>query len=245
MSSIYKIFFDPTSADTIESSSSIGAFIRAGIDGELIDSTSNALHVLFTNTSIAVTATDLDIRDLSSTTDSVSAVQSGIWTIDSITNAVSIIDGGNSITVDAVDFDIRGISAASDSISSWLKDGTGTAITSTLVGSSQGLDVNVLNTDLSVNDAALANAALTASKHAANDVASSLIAAPLAERKYLYVYNNSGQTIYLGGTGVTSTTGFPVFPGSMLDARAGSSIDFKVICASGKVAQDIRCLELA
>ncbi len=40
-----RLVFDPTDADSIAASSSIGSYTRAGTDGELIDSTSNALHV--------------------------------------------------------------------------------------------------------------------------------------------------------------------------------------------------------
>ena len=79
------------------------------------------LDVNIINASIAVTATDLDIRDLAFATDSVTAHQGGTWTIDSITNAV---------TVQATDLDIRDLTAASDSVASHLFDGAGTALTS-------------------------------------------------------------------------------------------------------------------
>jgi hypothetical protein len=78
--------------------------------------------------SLTVDASDLDIRDLSSATDSVAAVQSGTWDIGtvtavtSITNDVNIADGGNSITVDASDLDIRDLTHVSDSVK--IGDGT-------------------------------------------------------------------------------------------------------------------------
>lgn len=56
--------------------------------------------------SVTVTATNLDIRDLTSASDSIAAVQSGTWnigtvtTLTGITNDVNIADGGNTITVD-------------------------------------------------------------------------------------------------------------------------------------------------
>jgi len=71
-----------------------------------------------TNTSLTVTATDLDIRNLDSSTDSVSAVQSGTWTVKitdgtetasvnasnqlevAVGNTVTISDGGSTISVD-------------------------------------------------------------------------------------------------------------------------------------------------
>jgi hypothetical protein len=116
---------------------------------------------------IVVTALELDIRDLAFASDKVdvsgsevsldaatlaaletiNAVQSGTWdigTLTSITNDVNIADGGNSITVDASQLDIDDLNATDDAIQSWLFDGAGTALTSTLVGSDQALDVNVV-----------------------------------------------------------------------------------------------------
>lgn len=67
--SLDRLLFDP--AGTLVEQANVGAYVRAGSDGELIDSTSNALHVLLQNTSLVVTATDLDIRDLSAAQDSI------------------------------------------------------------------------------------------------------------------------------------------------------------------------------
>jgi len=168
-----QLIFDVTSADTIADSDSVGAYVRSS-DGTLITHTQNGakegLDVNMINDSIVVTATDLDIRPLTNadvvtveqgtspwvigdgggsiTVDgTVAATQSGVWnigTVTSITNDVNIADGGNSITVDASDLDIRDLTAASDSVAAWLSDGAGTALTSTLVGSDQALDVNVV-----------------------------------------------------------------------------------------------------
>lgn len=70
--SIDRLIFDP--ADLTESSN-IGAYTRAGSDGDLISSTNVAgkegLDVNLINASLEVTATNLDIRDLSHTQDSV------------------------------------------------------------------------------------------------------------------------------------------------------------------------------
>lgn len=104
------------------------------------------LDVNLINASIEVTATDLDIRDLDFNSDSVTAHQGGTWVIDSITNTV---------TVDATDLDIRDLSAAQDNVAAYIADGAGTALTSTLEGGKQALDVFIAN-EIAVNDAALA-----------------------------------------------------------------------------------------
>src|SRR3990167_7460618 len=84
---------------------------------------------------VPVSATDLDIRDLSSATDSVTTVPSGTQTVDgtveitndvgnpipvsgtvSVTEPVSIDDNGGSLTVDATDLDIRNLAFATDKV---------------------------------------------------------------------------------------------------------------------------------
>lgn len=213
--------------------------VRLGDGTNFFTSTSEngdvALDVHISNTSIEVTATDLDIRDLAFATDSVTAHQGGTWTIDSITNAV---------TVQATDFDIRDLSAASDSVQAWAFDGSGTAITSTLVNGDQALDVNISN-EISVNDAALANTAIlsNADTLAVAGTAEKVVASNLADRKYLYVYNNDNRKMYIGGSGVTAANGFPVSPGSTVQVRAGAAVD--VYYNSEKTSHAIRTLELS
>src|SRR3990167_6629987 len=84
---------------------------------------------------VPVSATDLDIRDLSSATDSVTTVPSGTQTVDgtveitndvgnpipvsgtvSVTEPVSVDDNGGSLTVDATDLDIRNLAFATDKV---------------------------------------------------------------------------------------------------------------------------------
>jgi len=219
--------------------------VRLGDGTDFFTSTSEngdvALDVHLSNSSITVTATDLDIRDLAFATDSVTAHQGGTWTIDSITNDVSIDDGGNSITVDAVDLDIRDLTAASDSVASHLFDGAGTALTSTLVGADQALDVNVVDSF----DAALANTAILAAADtlAVPGTAEIVVVSNLAARKYLFIKNNDNRVMYVGGSGVDAATGFPVSPGSVIELRAGASVD--VYYDSAKTGHAIRTLELS
>jgi len=49
--------------------------------------------VIASNQTVTITGTDVDIRDLSSVTDSVSAVQSGTWNVGNITGTVSLPTG--------------------------------------------------------------------------------------------------------------------------------------------------------
>jgi hypothetical protein len=196
--------------------------------------------------SITVDAIDLDIRDLAFATDSVTAHQGGTWTIDSITNPVAVTDNGGSLTVDAVDFDIRDLTAVSDSVASHLYDGAGTALTSTLVGADQALDVNVVaSEELTVNDAALANTAIASAANslALANTAEDVVASPLANRKYLYIYNNSNKQVFIGQSGVSAASGFPLSPSSVMELRAGAAVDIEFVGASA--GQELRTLELS
>lgn len=219
--------------------------------------------------SITVDAVNLDIRDLVAATDSVSAwLKDGAGTaltstlngakqsLDvnisnasiSVTQGTSpwvIGDGGGSITVDAVNLDIRDLVAATDSVSSWTKDGTGTAITSTLDGAKQALDVHIANT-ISINDAALADTAILSAANTLDvaDTAETVKASALANRKYLWIYNNDNTRIFIGSSAVTAANGFPVSPGSYVELRAGASIAPYFVGQTGKTPE-IRTLELS
>ena len=98
------LIFDVTDATTMADTDSVGAYVRAGTDGTLIGHVSDALKVNFSNTSIAVTATDLDIRDLTQA------------------DEVTVFQGTSPWVVSATDLDIRDLSHTQDSIK--IGDGT-------------------------------------------------------------------------------------------------------------------------
>jgi len=127
-----KIVFDVTDADTIAASDSIGAFLRSS-DGTLLTHSTiggkEALDVSIADSSIAVTATDLDIRDLDFATDSVDV-------------------SGSSVTVSATDLDIRDLDAAQDSVSALLSDGAGNSLSST----AGALDVNIASGSITITE---------------------------------------------------------------------------------------------
>jgi hypothetical protein len=103
---------DGTDTLAVNADGSINAIINDGGGSITVDG------------AVTVSATDLDIRDLSAAQDNV-AISDGTDTLDinadGSINAV-IADGGGSITVDAVDLDIRDLTHASDSVK--VGDGT-------------------------------------------------------------------------------------------------------------------------
>jgi len=203
--------------------------------------------------SLTVDAVDLDIRNLVFATDKVdvsgstlganSGVDIGDVTINNAAgaSAVNIQDGGNSITVDAVQLDIDNLNATDDAVQAWMFDGVGNAIGST----AGAIDVNIASGTLSTSDAALANTAIAA---AANPLsvaltAEDVVVSPLANRKYLFIYNNGNRQIHIGQSGVSAATGFPVSPGSVIELRAGAAVDIEWVGVN--TAQEIRTLELS
>lgn len=207
--------------------------------------------------SITVDATDLDIRDLVHTQDSIrlgdgtsfftSTSENGDIALDvhisnsniEVTQGTDpwvIGDGGGSITVDAVDLDIRDLTHVSDSVR--LGDGT-SFFTSTTVGSDIGLDVYQLN------DPAVANTAIATNANPLDvaDTAEDVVASPLAGRKELWIYNNGNKKIYIGESGVSAADGFPISPKAYVTMRAGAAVDIEWV--SSNTNQEIRTLELS
>lgn len=258
-----QLIFDTTDANTIADSDSVGAYVRSS-DGTLITHTTvggkEALDVRV--------AEGINVEvDLNAADDSVAS-----WLNDGSGNALSstggaldvnltnanievtqgtspwvIGDGGGSITVDASQLDIDDLNATDDAVQAWAHDGSGTALTSTLNGGKQSLDVHISGSDpLTVNDAALANSGIANASNTLSsaDTAQDVVSSPLTDRKYLWVYNLDNQKIYIGGTGVSASDGFPLSPSAYLMMRAGASVDVEFVGSSGKTPE-IRTLELS
>jgi hypothetical protein len=162
----HKLVFDTADAQSIAASDKVGAFVTAA-DGTLITATGTSLDANITNASIAVTATDLDIRNLVFATDKVDVSGSEV-SLDAATLAAL-----ETITVVATDLDIRDLDAATDSVQSNTHDGAGTAITST----SGALDVNIKSSDITI-DVDITNGAEFAedSAHTTADIGNHVLA---------------------------------------------------------------------
>ncbi|RLA41032.1 MAG: hypothetical protein DRR06_16595 [Gammaproteobacteria bacterium] len=89
---------------------------------------------------------------------------------------------------------------------------------------------------LTMNDAALANTAVANASNTLStaNVAEDAVASPLANRKYLWIYNTDNQKIFVGATGVTAANGFPMSPGAYMEFRAGAAIDIEFVGSTGK-----------
>lgn len=213
-----KLVFDVTDAQSILDSDSVGAYVRSS-DGTLIDHANiNSVDRL---------AVDSTLKDGAGTA-LTSTLVGGKQGLD-----VNVIEGIN-VEVD--------LSHVDDSVR--LGDGTD-FFTSTTIGPDVGLDVNIIN-EVQVNDAALADTAIAAAANtlAVADTAQNVVAAPLADRKYLFVRNMFNKDIYIGGTGVTNANGFPLSPGQLIELRCGDNVDIEFVGRAGDTPV-IRTLELS
>lgn len=163
-------------------------------------------------------------------------------------------DGGGSITVDAIDLDIRDITHVSDSIK--IGDGTdflAIAADGSIAVTDNGTTLSIddgggsitVDGSVTVNDAALANTSIANAVNtlAVASTSEDVVASPLSNRKYLYIYNNDKKKAYIGATGVTIANGFPISPGALVELRCGAAIDIEWV--SPKLAHEIRTLELS
>lgn len=149
-----RLIFDVTDAQTIAATDSVGAWIRAGDDGTLIGHVSDALKVNFSNTTIAVTATNLDIRDLTQT-DEVTVFQgTSPWVVSgTVELGATTLAALETITVVATDLDIRDIDYTQDNIA--IMGATGNQLVVNADGSlNVNADISVVNGSDKAEDSA-------------------------------------------------------------------------------------------
>lgn len=250
-----QLIFDVTDATTIAATDSVGAWIRSGTNGTLIGNVSDALKVNLSNTSIAVTATDLDIRNLDYTQDNMAI--KGATGNQLVVNADGSINANVDVSVSNGSDKAEDAAHASGDIGTYMlavrQDTLANSVSadgdyaSLKVDATGALYVNVASSGLlTVSDAALANTAILSAVNVLDTAATAeaVKASALANRKYLWIYNNDNTKVFLGASGVTAANGFPLSPGSYMELRAGASISPFFVGQTGKTPE-IRTLELS
>lgn len=234
-----RLVFDPSET---ASSHNVGSYVRAGDDGTLIGHVSDALKTSITNASIAVTATDLDIRDLTHVSDSVKIGDGTDFLAIDASGNIGVTDAGGSLTVDAVNLDIRDLVYTQDSVTSRVFSGDdGTAIGHV----SDALKVNIASGFVDADDS-LANTAIFTEARAVSTTAITITAAAaIANRKWLYTANMGNKILFVGPTGVTAADGYPLFPGNKDEFRIGASVAPYVIGETGASSEDLRVMQLS
>jgi len=265
-----QLVFDTTDANTIADSDSMGAFVRAGTDGDLIGSQTinseewlNTASVLHDDSGAPINDANPLPVDLVSPI-SVDVDLDGIYNVGTNptpdnagsiyhTRAAAIGDAqqGERTTAGVVatiaSANISDMNAMDvNSFGYAIDDSTGDAELLTSSNADGGLNVHISGSDpLTINDAALADTAVANAAETLDvaNTAQDVVAAPLASRKYLFIKNFDNRRMYIGATGVSAADGFPLSPQEALMLRAGASVDIEYV--SPKVNHEIRTLELS
>lgn len=146
--------------------------------GDTLDSTTGSLHVLVQNASLVVTATDLDIRDLSAAQDNV-AISDGTDTLAvNADGSINITDNGGSLTVDATNLDIRDLVFATDKV-----DVSGSAVTAVVTAT----DLDIRDLDATQDNVAISDGTDTLAVNADGSINSVVTATNLDIRDLTHV----------------------------------------------------------
>jgi len=214
---------------------------------------------------LTVQATDLDIRDLTSASDSVAAVQSGTWNINNVSGTVSLPTGAaTETTLSAINGKITAVNTGAVVISSSALP-TGAATETTL--SSLNSKVTAVNTGaVVISSSALPSGAATEATLATlstntatldflsrvRNVYSSvnvttgawvqLIASTTGITKRLEIFDSSGQTLELGvGAPASEVAKTYIIPGgngmTNLVIPAGSSLSVRAVSGTANTGE--------
>jgi hypothetical protein len=243
-----KLIFDSTE---MSESDNVGSFLRAS-DGTLITHTDNggkkSLDVHVANT-VAVSATDLDIRDLTAASDSVKIGDGSDFL------AINA-DGSINSVVTATDLDIRNLAFATDSVtahqgtSPWVVSATDLDIrdlahTTDSIKIGDGTDLLAVNADGSINVVTPApDTALAVESIGVTDTGDALPTSPLANRKKMIIQNLGSKAMYIGPSGVTVGTGLRIAAGANVELEIGPSVILYGITDSSQVT-NARVFEIA
>lgn len=228
--------------DLAAATDSVSSWLKDG-SGTAITSTAGALDV---NLKSPITV-DVDLEGVyaattNETPDSAGAIYHTRAATITIEEQVERTTAGLVGTIAAADLaDVKAIDVNAFALA--INDSSGDAQVLSIDNASGGLKVDVQNS-ITINDVGLANSAIAAAANSidTNNTAENLVASPLANRKYLWVYNNGNKVFYIGQSGVTTANGFPMPSGSILEMRLGAAVDIEFVGASGAEA---RTLEIA
>jgi len=158
-----------------------------------------------------------------------------------VTNTVTVDIGAQSVGA----LDVEG-NVADDAVDSGnpIKIGAvavGAALSAVSAAGDRTNAVSDMYRRLLINQAA--NRAVSSTVTAVTATAAVIVATTLAGRTRVIIQNTSSGAVYIGGSGVLTTTGFTIAKGASLELEAGEFVALYVI-ASGANG-DIRVLELA
>jgi hypothetical protein len=266
-----KLTFDPTDSESIAAGSSVGAYVRAGTDGDLIGSeTLNSLEWLrvtgpiidSAGNEVGVTSNSLDVNITAAPglgsymeDDPHTSGEDGQFVlsvrVDSLAAVPATALAGTELDYQAFITGPSGelfVGAVDFDIrdltaaSDSVESWTHDGTGTAITSTGTALDVNIASGDI---DDSLAD---TAIKNTQKDVTTTgvILASQLAARKWFYFQNLGNKEVYIGESGVTATGatgGIEVAPNMMLEMRLGPSLSMHAVATSGTM--DTRVMELS
>jgi hypothetical protein len=213
----------------LANSDQVGANLLAG--GTALTATGTSLDVNLTNTSIAVTGSDFDIRDLTHASDSIKIGDGtdfleinsdGSINVTLATVADDAADSGGSVKVGSRAVTTLGAVSGANFRADFISD----LYRRIYVNNQPNISGNLLNPTVS-------------------NTASQADATALAGRKRVLIQNLSDKNIYVGtSNAVTASTGIEIPKKGDLEMEWGENIEIWLISTTG-VTSDVRVLELA
>ncbi len=228
--SLERLLFDPAAPTD---GPLVGSYLL-GASGTVLTDTAGALDVNITNASVVVTATDLDIRDLVYTQDSV-AVKGPVGGFALEPNA----DGSLNFVFESA------VADGSPDTENPIKTGAhaynqASALGAVTAGSKVNTAADLYRRQF-INDAP--NIASKTTAVVVGVVAAAMIASPLAGRTRIMIQNKAANPIFVGDATVTISTGIEISKGGTLSLELGQAVPLFAI--SGSAAQGANVLELA
>ena len=258
-----RLLFDPSNTGA---SSSIGAYVLAGTDGDQIGSeTLNSLEWLrvtgpiidSSGNEVGVTSNALDVNVASgSISADMDGVYNGATNTDPDNIGLIVHDRAASPADSDQSFRTTGGAASADNVTaanvhgldvnSFLMGYDGTTWDRLTASNTAGaLDVHLAGGTLTTSDAALADTAIENTATAVSTSAVNVVSSALANRKYLFLANEGNKSLYFGKSGVTTANGWPLHKGMALEARIGPSVTAQIIGDTGASSEDLRVMELS
>ncbi len=112
---LFHAITDGTDLALIDASGNLSVLVNNGAAGAAVNIQDGGNSITVDGT-VTVTATNLDIRDLSHTQDSVKVGDGVDFVAVNVDGSLNVTDNGGSLTVDAVDLDIRNLTLAQDAV---------------------------------------------------------------------------------------------------------------------------------
>lgn len=213
---------------------SVAVFLRDG-SGNALTSTSGALNVNVSNT-VTVSATNLNIRALSQTTDS---VKIGDGTDFLAVNADGSINVVGSFSINGQYAEDSAAVSGDVGIYNLAVRADAPAVATSASGDYASQTVDAYNRSW-VNTGA--NVAMT-SGAATVTATSALLVASIAGRRKILLQNAGTKDVYLGASGVATTDGIKLPAGASTELEIGPGLALHAVSSSG--SQSIRYLQLA